>query len=413
MPLIVYGISHKKAPLAIREQVAVLEHDLPKTLHELQASPHIHETVILSTCNRTEIYCVADHMDEISEWFGQHGEYADIHQAEAAATHIMRVACGLDSMVLGEPQILGQMKRAFATAKASGSVKKNLSRLFEMTFQTAKMVRTQTAIGEHPLSLPFASVKLALKVFTDFSQKKVLLIGSGEMIELAAQHLQEQQVKALCFANRTLEKAQHLAHKHGSTAMALNQVPAHLHEFDMLITATASEVPIIGKGSVESAMRLRKNKAMVLVDLAVPRDIEPEIKSLDNVYLFDIDALQSIVASNLKSREQAALKAHGIVEQQVATYFQWLETQKAVKAICAYREHHEKIRDDALEKAHRSLVAGKPIAEVVESLAHTLTNKLLHLPTLQLKEAIHFDTKLFNEWSVEIDEQTHREKEHS
>lgn len=387
MPIIVYGINHKTAPISVRERVAYGESDLPQALSQLQTQGLVREAVIVSTCNRTEIYCEADSPAPLEAWFGAYQQYAQTWVGAAAIEHLMEVASGLDSMVLGEPQILGQIKRAYQVAQASGTVRKHLSRLFQTSFKAAKTIRTRTSIGEHPISVAYAAIKMAQRIFKTLSDRHILLIGSGEMIDLSARYLKESKVNDFIFANRTLEHAQNLATRYGGQAIPLGNLPDHLAEADMIISATASELPIIGKGRIEAAMKLRKHKPMVLIDLAVPRDMEAEIKDLDNVYLFDIDSLGAVVKANQAAREKAAIQAKIYIQQYTLEYLTWCDSQEAVDAIRAYRNHHEQLRDAALAKAHKLIDSGKPATEVLSHLAHHLTNQLLHLPTLQLKQA--------------------------
>jgi glutamyl-tRNA reductase len=392
MPIFVYGIHHKTAPIAIREQVALSEQDLPEALGHLLKSGQIQEAVILSTCNRTEIYCEAQSPEALEAWFGPFQDYVEMWMGADAVIHLMQVASGLDSMVLGEPQILGQMKRAYALAQEAGSVGKYLSRLFQTTFKAAKHVRSHTGIGDHPVSVAYAAIKMAQRVFKSLSEQQVLLVGSGEMIELTARYLHESGVKHLSFANRTLEHAQRLALRYGGEALGLAALPEQLPLSDMVISATASELPIIGKGRIEAAMKMRKYKPMVLIDLAVPRDMEAEIKELDNVYLYDIDGLGSVVKANQQAREKAALQAKELIHAHTQEYLTWCSTQQAVHEIKAYRSHHEELRDQALAKAQKLIEAGKPVPDVLTNLAHLLTNQLLHLPTLKIKE-VHLNNK--------------------
>ncbi len=401
MQLFILGIHYQNAPLAIRERVSFAQDDLPTALQSLHGQSGIAEAVVLSTCNRTELYCRAVDAEALKHWLACYfgidmqswAEYLSEYTEDAAAAHIMRVASGLDSMVLGEPQILGQVKQAYAMALEAGTVGKHLSRLFQMAFKAAKSVRSQTAIGEHPTSLAYAAIKLSQRIFQDIKQKRILLIGAGEMIELAAKYLTDLEVSHLIFANRTQSKAKTLAHEYNGKIINLADVPKQLAQIDMVITATASDLPLIGKGSVERAMRERKQKALVLIDLAVPRDIESEIKALDNVYLYDIDSLQTVVSANIETRVKATKQARHIIEQQIAEYLTWQKQLEAVHALKAYREHHEDIRDQALTKAEKAIAAGRPISDVLSELAHNLTNKLLHKPTIQLKQSTQRDTQ--------------------
>lgn len=388
-------INYKTALLAVREQAAILEPNLGEALGFLMAQEGIYECVILTTCNRTELYCLADEAEQVRDAFcayqglalAEWAPYIELKDNSEAMAHIMAVSAGLDSMVLGEPQILGQMKQAYALAHQHGAVGKYLSRLFQHVFKAAKAVRTETSIGHQPVSLAYASIKVAKHIFKDLSSKKVLMIGRSDMIMLTARHLREQGVKELIFSNRSVDKLAHLVNEFQGKALNLSDIPAMLPHVDMVVSATSSELPIIGKGSIEAAIAARKHKPMVLIDLAMPRDFEPQIKHMDSVYLYDLDDLQAVVACNQKAREAAALQAKDMIEKHVNDYVRWVDAQDTVQLVKTYREHHERIRDEALRKANRSLAQGKPMADVLAQLAHNLTNKLLHIPTLQLKDA--------------------------
>lgn len=311
---------------------------------------------------------------------------AYVHQDEDAVRHMMRVASGLDSMVLGEPQILGQMKSAYAVAREAGTVGPLLGRLFQATFSTAKTVRTDTAIGENPVSVAFAAVSLAKQIFSDLHRSQALLIGAGETITLVARHLFEQGVKRIVVANRTLERASLLAEQFGAHAVLLSEIPEELANSDIVIASTASQLPILGKGAVERALKQRKHKPMFMVDIAVPRDIEPEVGELDDVYLYSVDDLHEVVAENLKSRQGAAQAAEELVGSGVAEFMQRLRELAAVDVLRAYRQQAERLRDEELGKAQRQLANGADPAEVMAQLARGLTNKLLHAPSVQMKK---------------------------
>ena len=390
MALFVYGIHHSRVPVGLREQVAISPARLLDALLILKG--YSNEVVLVSTCNRLEIICDTDVPEQVfgafMDWMGLSAlEWAprvDRYEQEEAVYHLMSVAAGLDSMVLGEPQILGQLKFAYAKAQEAHTTGKLLSRLFQMTFKAAKIIRTETAIGTQSVSVASAAVKLAKQIFTDLSQKAVLLIGTGEMVTIAAKHLHAEGVTRMIFANRTLSKAQALAESYGAQAIALGQLRERLSDVDMVVSATASDVPIIGKGCVEGVMKARRHKPMVMIDLAVPRDIEPEIKHLDDVYLYDMDALKEVVKVGMEARQSAVKDAMAIIEKEVNAYSQWYAIQPHIATVVAYRQHHEQLRDAALAKAIRSVSHGQPVHEVLAQLAHTLTNQLLHLPTLQL-----------------------------
>lgn len=394
MALCIYGIHHSRVPVGLREQVAIPPARLSEILLTLKA--HANEVVLVSTCNRLEIICETDAPEQVLEAFLDALSLAssdwrplmDQYEGAAAVKHLMAVAAGLDSMVLGEPQILGQLKYAYAQAHEVASTGKFLSRLFQTTFKTAKTIRTETAIGTESVSVASASIKLAKHIFSNLSQKTVLLIGTGEMITIAAKHLHAEGVSQMIFANRTISKAQALANMYQAQAIPLAQLRERLHDVDMVISATASDMPLVGKGCVERAMKQRRHKPMVMIDLAVPRDIEPEIKQLDGVYLYDMDALKDVVKVGMEKRQAAAKEAFVIIEQELTVYMNWYDLQPHIAHVRAYREHHEQLRDAALSKALRNVSNGQPIEEVLAQLAHTLTNQLLHLPTVKLLSSI-------------------------
>ncbi|MFJ2466449.1 glutamyl-tRNA reductase, partial [Pseudomonas sp. NPDC087615] len=300
--------------------------------------------------------------------------------------HMMRVASGLDSLVLGEPQILGQMKSAYAVAREAGTIGPLLGRLFQATFNAAKQVRTDTAIGENPVSVAFAAVSLAKQIFSDLQRSQALLIGAGETITLVARHLHELGVRRIVVANRTLERASLLAEQFGAHAVLLSDIPAELVRSDIVISSTASQLPILGKGAVESALKLRKHKPIFMVDIAVPRDIEPEVGELDDVYLYSVDDLHEVVAENLKSRQGAAQAAEEMVSVGADDFMVRLRELAAVDVLKAYRQQSERLRDEELQKALRLLANGGNAEEVLGQLARGLTNKLLHAPSVQLKK---------------------------
>ncbi len=396
MSIFALGVNHKTAPVAIRERLTFGPDILQEALSSLTAQETVTEAVILSTCNRTEIYGVCQGESQaVAQWLGQfHGldtetlqQHLYIHQDEAAIAHLLRVAGGLDSMVLGEPQILGQVKSAFASAQEAGGVQKLLSRLFQHGFSVAKQIRTDTAIGSSPVSVAFAAVSLARQIFADLSQHTALLIGAGETIELAARHLNQQGIGRLIVANRTLERAHHLAQSFDGYAIALTDLSAHLAEADIVISSTASPLPVLGKGTVESALKKRKHRPMFMVDIAVPRDIEAEVAELADIYLYTVDDLDSVIHENLRSRQEAAEQAEEIVDLQTREFCGWLNSLEAVDAITDYRANAEQMRDEVLTRARRMLDNGKSPEEALAFLAHTLTNKLLHGPSVNLRQA--------------------------
>ncbi|MEJ2566128.1 MAG: glutamyl-tRNA reductase [Gammaproteobacteria bacterium] len=397
MPLLAFGINHKTAPIDVREKVAFDQRNLVDALHELTSIPQIHEAAILSTCNRTEILCNLEEADTgvVLDWFQHYhklggdevGPYIYVHPEQFAVRHLLRVASGLDSLILGEPQIFGQMKEAYLTAIQAGTVGTLLGRLFQHTFAVAKQVRTDTAIGSSPVSVAFATVSLAKQIFTDLSTHTVLLIGAGETIELAARHLHEHRIGRMIIANRTVERAHSLASEFGGFAISLGDIPAHLAEADLVISSTASQLPILGKGAIERAIKARKHRPMLMIDIAVPRDIEPEADELDDVYLYTVDDLQDIIQEGLRSRQEAAKQADEIIENQVNQFMGWMRSLDAVATICAYREQAEQLRDQEVAKARRLLQRGVPSEQVLAQMARILTNKLIHCPSTQMRQA--------------------------
>lgn len=397
MTLLALGINHKTAPVDIRERVAFTPEKLPVALCELHAMNNVTEVAILSTCNRTELYCGVDGDDtrKVREWFSAFHElslddvdpYFYAHPDKLAVRHILRVASGLDSLVLGEPQILGQMKQAYSSATQAGTIGQLLNRLFQHTFSVAKQVRTDTAIGASPVSVAFAAVSLSKQIFSDLSKHTALLIGAGETIELVARHLHESGIGRIIVANRTVEKAHNLASEFGGYAIALSEIPEHLAEADMVISSTASQLPILGKGAVETALKQRKRRPMLLVDIAVPRDIESQVSELEDVFLYTVDDLQEIIQEGLRSRQEAALQAEEIIDTQVTHFMSWLRSLSAVNTIRDYRQSTELMRDEVLEHAMRQLRTGKDAEVVMAEMARQLTNKLMHSPCYSLKQA--------------------------
>ncbi|SDI66868.1 glutamyl-tRNA reductase [Pseudomonas panipatensis] len=396
MAFIALGINHKTASVAVRERVAFTPGQMVEALQLLCRLTASREAAILSTCNRSELYLELEHpeAEDVLAWLADyHGLSLDelrncayVHQDEDAVRHMMRVAAGLDSMVLGEPQILGQMKSAYAVAREAGTVGPMLGRLFQATFSTAKTVRTDTAIGENPVSVAFAAVSLARQIFSDLHRSQALLIGAGETITLVARHLHEQGVRRIVVANRTLERASQLAAELGAEAILLADMPEHLASSDIVISSTASQLPILGKGAVERALKQRRHKPMFMVDIAVPRDIEPEVGELDDVYLYSVDDLHEVVAENLKSRQGAAQAAEELVGDGVHEFMARLRELAAVDVLRAYRQQAERLRDEELQKAQRLLANGGDPADVMAQLARGLTNKLLHAPSVQMKK---------------------------
>lgn len=397
MHLVTYGINHNTAPVNIREMFAFDANELPTALTALKQHASIEEAVILSTCNRTEIYCcLSDASDkQILSWLHEYHQlpsdaitpYLYQHEQDDAIRHLFRVACGLDSMVLGEPQILGQLKDAYSQSLNAGALGKLLGRLFQHAFTVAKQVRTDTAIGSSPVSVAFAAVSLAKQIFSDLATSSALLIGAGETIELAARHLHDNGIQRLIIANRTVERAHNLATQVNGYAISLTEMPDHLAEADIVISSTASQLPILGKGMVERALKQRKRKPIFMVDIAVPRDIEEEIGQLEDIYLYCVDDLHDIIEENLQSRRDAALQAEEIIDTQVDHFTAWLRTQDAVPVIRAIRSEAEQISQQTLARAFRQLEQGISPQQAMTELARTLTNKLLHEPSRQLRQS--------------------------
>jgi glutamyl-tRNA reductase len=397
MTFLAVGINYNTAPLYIRERLSFSADVLETSLKDLWQLTEISEAAILSTCNRTEFYCTStsDNQQILVDWVAQNKQlnpadfipYLYCHIDNSVYRHIFRVACGLDSMILGEPQILGQMKTAYQAAYDAGTLGKHLGKLFQHTFTAAKKVRTDTSIGSSPVSIAFAAVQLAQQIFDKLSEQTALLIGAGETIELAARHLSQQGIGRIIIANRTYDKAHILASKFNGYAIALSELPMHLAEADIVISSTASQLPILGKGRVESALKKRRHKPMFMVDLAVPRDIEAEVEQLRDVYLYTVDDLQHTIDQNMNSRRLAAEQAEEIIDTQVDYFLSWLRAQSAQSTILDYRDQALQTRDEALQKALLQLKNGISAEEALNRLAHSLTNKLIHTPSSQIRVA--------------------------
>jgi glutamyl-tRNA reductase len=397
MPLIALGINHQTAPVSLRERVAFAPEAAVKALSSLKQVPGVDEAAILSTCNRTEIYCAVQPEALLSpaRWLCEHhalsprslDDYLYRHDDAQAVRHIFRVATGLDSMVLGEPQILGQVKEAWQLAHEAQTLRAPMDRLFQHTFAVAKRVRTDTRIGANPVSVAFAAVRLAERVFADLREATVLLIGAGETIELAARHLLDRKAQRLIVANRTLEHAQTLASRFGGYAIALADLDAHLAEADVVISSTAAREPVLYRTQVEEAIRRRRHRPMFMVDIAVPRDIEPSVGELPDVYLYTIDDLDRVIADGLKSRREAAREAEAIIELQVEHYMAWRHALEGQGPLRTLRHEGESTREELLQRAQQMLARGKSADEVLAWLAHSLTNRLLHAPSANLREA--------------------------
>lgn len=398
MELLAFGLNHRSAPISIREKLAFTPDSVIPALHELANIPQISEALILSTCNRTELYCGFDSDNPHQALLNWLADYHRLpteqlkphlysHHSRNSVRHLYRVASGLDSMILGEPQILGQLKTAYHTAKQAGTLGKTLTKLFHSSFTAAKKVRTDTEIGCSPVSVAFTAVRLAHQIFGDLKSQTVLLIGAGETIELTARHLYNHGIKKIIIANRTIEKAHRIAEYFGAQAIQLSDLNDYLAEADIVVSSTASQLPVLGKGSIESAIRKRKHKPMFLVDLAVPRDIETEVEQLNDVFLYTIDDLQKVVSENINSRQEAAQQAEEIIESQVDYFLDWLKAEEHTGLIVDYRIQAEAMRDDVLEKANRQLRNGASAEQALNYLANTLTSKLIHTPTTQIRDA--------------------------
>jgi glutamyl-tRNA reductase len=394
MSLFALGLNHNTAPLAVRERVVFHVERIREALGEIKR--HLaSEAAILSTCNRTELYLAAEKPAAVAQWLAQYHRlepselqrYLYTLPREQAVRHAFRVASGLDSMVLGEPQILGQMKEAARTAESAGTLGTVLHKLFQRTFAVAKEVRSTTSVGAASVSMAAAAVKLAARIFPSLKDQKVLFIGAGEMIELCATHFAAQGPTRLTVANRTLERAEKLAHRFNGHAIELKALADQLHEYDIVVSSTASSLPILGMGLVERALRARRHRPMFMVDLAVPRDIEQEAGELDDVFLYTVDDLAQIVSDNRDARRSAVEQAEAIIETQVGQFMHWMQARESVPLIRALREQGEQARLEELERALRHLRRGDDAGAVLEALSHGLTNKLLHAPTQALNEA--------------------------
>jgi len=397
MALIALGLNHQTAPLSLRERVAFPGEATTPALAGLLAEPGVREAAILSTCNRTELYCTVEPGAEAvpAAWLHRHqdlthariDEFLYRHHDADAVRHLFRVATGLESMVLGEPQILGQVKDAYAMAREAHALKAPLERLFQNTFAVAKRVRSDTRIGANTVSVAFTAVRLAERVFADLREACVLLIGAGETIELAARHLTEAQVRRLIVANRTLDNAQTLATRFGGYAIALADLPKHLAEADIVIASTASREPVLLREQVAAAIAARRRKPMFLVDIAVPRDIEASVADLPDCYLYTIDDLRQVIDDNLRSRREAALEAEAMIELSVEHFMGWWRAFDVHNPLVDLRRVAEANRDETLAKAHALLARGKSPEDALAFLANTLTNKLLHAPSANLRAA--------------------------
>jgi glutamyl-tRNA reductase len=393
MSLLVVGLNHRTAPLEVRERIVFDAVRLPQALAALAAMPGVGEAAIVSTCNRTELYCAAAGGDTpLADWLSREsGVPLDqcLYRIEGidAVRHAFSVAAGLDSMILGEPQILGQLKDAYRAAQQAGTAGPLLNRLFQQTFAVAKQVRTETAIGANAVSVAAAGIQLARRIFANFDRHTALLIGAGEMIELAARHLHAQRIGSLVIANRSLTRAARIAEGLQASAILLDAIEAHLPQADIVISSTARPGHVITLSAVQAALKARRHRPMFMLDIAVPRDIEPAVAELEDVYLYTIDDLRQVVDVNLKARQEEAAEARRLIDEDAVRFMAGLRVQDAVPMIRELRNHAEVVRAQTLEQARRMLAAGRPPGEVLEFLAGTLTNRLLHGPSAALRDA--------------------------
>ena len=396
MGILAFGINHTTASVDLRGRVAFAPEMVVESLQQALEQLPGGEIALLSTCNRTEIYFHGEASDEqLLSWLAdckgvaleQLRDCYYCYRDQQAVRHIMCVASGLDSLVLGEPQIFGQIKSAYAVGREAGTVATNLNQVFQSAFAAAKRVRSETAIGQNPVSVAYASVSLAEQIFADLKDVHALLIGAGETIELVARHLRDKKVGSITVANRTLSRAQELAADFSANAILLSDIHDHLPQADIVISSTASQLPVLGKGAVESALKKRRHKPMFMVDIAVPRDIEPEVETLDDVYLYTVDDLQEVIQGNLRARQTAADVAQVIIDQEADGWSRQQRSLAVVDTIRAFRDSVDKIRVEEVAKALQSLERGQASESVIETLARNLTNKLMHKPTTILKQA--------------------------
>jgi glutamyl-tRNA reductase len=397
MSLLAIGINHNTASVELREKIAFSPNKLTQAISEIANRSSINGGVILSTCNRTEIYCDVKNAGkgQIIDWLTDfHGVgSADlmpslyIHEEQSAIKHLMRVACGLDSLVLGEPQILGQVKQAFSDARDGKAVDATMEKLFQKAFSVAKRVRTETEIGGNAVSVAYAACTLAKHIFESIEDTTALLVGAGETIELVTKHLDGHSCRNMIVANRTRERAQTLADDFGASVISLPEIPDHLPKADIVISSTASPLPIIGKGMVETALKARRHQPMLIVDIAVPRDVESQVSELDDAYLYTVDDLQSIVDKNIEQRKVEAIQAEAIVAEESASFMTWLRSLQAVDSIRDYRDSANSIREELLTRSLQSLASGDDPEKILVELSNKLTNKLIHAPTRALQSA--------------------------
>jgi len=403
MSLLVLGLNHRTAPIGVRERIVFGAERLPQALAALAALPGVQEALIVSTCNRTELYCVADDgtallADWLASWSGGDPAVTGcLYRLEGteAVRHVFAVASGLDSLILGEPQILGQLKDAYRAAQQGGTAGSLLNRLLQTTFSVAKRVRTETGIGASAVSVASAGIQLARRVFAGFERHTALLVGAGDMIELAARHLHAQNLGRMIIANRSLNRAQRLAEAVKASAISLDALDSHLAQADIVVSSTASPGHVIGLEAARDAVALRRHRPMFMLDLAVPRDIDPRVAQLEDVYLFTIDDLRQVVDENVRARQEEADAARRMIAEEVERFMAGLKVREAAPLIRALRSQAQAAREQTLEQARRMLAAGRAPEEVLDFLAGTLTNRLLHGPSMVLRDAAeHGDAEL-------------------
>jgi glutamyl-tRNA reductase len=397
MSIFMYGLSHKTATLATREQFVIASEALSSVLKAMHKHHNVSEVLVLSTCNRLEIYAVdvvsQACLDWLSDYFSLSFEKLEpllyFYEDEAVITHLLKVACGVDSMIVGEPQILGQLKTAYAAATQARTIGKQLGHLFPFVFEATKKIRNETFINQYPVSVAYAAISLAKNTVPQWKEKTVLLIGAGNTIELIAQYLFDHKVSNMIFANRTRERSDTLAEKFGARSITIREIPAMMPEVDLVFTSTASQLPILGKGLIERIVKQDEGKSLFMVDLAVPRDIEPEVAELKNVSLYNIDDLENTIQENQSDRLLAADKARELISAEVINFKKWQNSLESVPLICAYRDRAEAIRSELMKKALEDLAKGQAAFEVIQDLTRQLTNKLMHEPTVKLREAAY------------------------
>jgi glutamyl-tRNA reductase len=395
MQLYTIGVNHHTAPLSVREQVAFPGDGVGTALQDLVHHRPVNEAAIVSTCNRTELYCNTDEPKAAIDWLAEYHRlsahslqpYVYALPTEGAVKHAFRVASGLDSMVIGEPQILGQFKQAVKAAEQAGTLGVLLHKLFQRTFSVAKEVRTHTEIGASAVSMASCAVHLAERIYPSIAEQSVLFVGAGEMIELCAAHFCAARPHRVTFANRTIDRAEELGRRYGAATITLSELVEHLPAHDVVVTCTASPLPIIGKGTVERSLKARRRRPMFIVDLAVPRDVEPEVAELDDVFLYTVDDLGRVAQAGECSRQAAVAQAEAIIDHKVQDFLHWLENRETVPSIRALRDQAERARRHEMERALRRLTRGDDPEQVLDHLSRALTNKLLHAPTHALGSA--------------------------